>query len=338
MTTSHDVHPLDKEEKQTGHAQGLSRTPPEDKSGLIALINESERVQQGAQQQSLADKSTGGNELEDMLSRYLGLNPDKAWLEIIDGQHHELGPEVFDQALHTEDAEETDKEPGYLESALAARKYGASTLGQKMNSDMYLKMHALATAHKHEDQEGFHAGYRTEKDDEVHAAYGAIDEDGGDYVPGKHIPPLQEIDPAIAKAVTDPSGEYDDPPPVSEWPATKEGDAHFALWYLPKTQQQVAQHAEDIFGNYYASLEKVESHEDKLHLIATAHRQLENLHAFMDGTSRTNRIVLHKMLVENGMTPTILDKPTLSPLRTNQEWAEEIELGMAKWQSLQQAQ
>lgn len=299
-------------------------------------------MQLSEQQQSLADKSTGGNELEAMRSRYLGLKAENAWREIVDGQYHEFGPDVFDKALHIKGAEEADKEPGYLESALAAREYGASTLGQKMDSDMYLAMHALATAHKHEyqegddeDLEGFHSGYRTEKDDEVHAEYGEIDKDGGDYERGKHMPALREIDPTIAKAVTDRSGGFDEP---SKWPATKEGDNHFALWYLPKTQEQVAQHAEEIFGEYYASLEKAESREDKLQLIATAHRQLENLHAFMDGTSRTNRIVLHKMLVENGMTPTILEKPTLSPLRTNQEWAEEIELGMAKWQSLQQAQ
>ena len=48
------------------------------------------------------------------------------------------------------------------------------------------------------------------------------------------------------------------------------------------------------------------------------------LHAFVDGTSRTNHLLLNKLLVENGMYPITLKMPN-APCLTVAEWAKVVE-------------
>ena len=82
---------------------------------------------------------------------------------------------------------------------------------------------------------------------------------------------------------------------------------------------------------YYNSLEKAKNKREKLVLIASTHRKLENLHPFIDGNSRTNRLILHKMLVENGMSPVILENPLAVHLQSNEKWADTLDKGMKDW-------
>ncbi len=103
------------------------------------------------------------------------------------------------------------------------------------------------------------------------------------------------------------------------------------LWYKTKSAAEVRAEVNKIMNFYYAGLKKAKNRDQALLLVATTHRKLENLHPFIDANSRTNRLILHKMLVENGMSPVILDNPLEVPLKSNAEWAGELGKGMQKW-------
>jgi hypothetical protein len=49
---------------------------------------------------------------------------------------------------------------------------------------------------------------------------------------------------------------------------------------------------------------------DPLATIAGLYQDLEVLHPFTDGTSRTNHLILNKLLTENGFCPVILNEPS----------------------------
>jgi len=278
---------------------------------------------------------------------YLGLPEDKAWKEIIDARYHHLGPQTFDRGLHKpaeepsehdsggeelSEASDTDDgyaEPGYLKSILAARKHVAGRIGERVDADFLEEVHGLATAHKQEGAE-YHSGYRTEHDDEVNVSYTAKDHKGGDYEKNDPVVAraIHELDPDVTRAFA--THGFDEMP-------TQGQHDDLNLHFLPKSRDQVRGETNKILDRYYKKLGKIEpdvegASDRKLHLIAQTHRRLENLHPFIDANTRTNRLILHKMLVENGMSPAILENPLAVHLQSDAEWAKTLRAGMGRWQ------
>jgi hypothetical protein len=69
----------------------------------------------------------------------------------------------------------------------------------------------------------------------------------------------------------------------------------------------------------------------KLHIIATTHKALESLHPYVDYNTRTNRLVLNRLLVEAGLLPTILHDPNAVYHQTLGRWIHTIRQGISTW-------
>jgi len=309
-------------------------------------------------------------------NKFLGLGDKNAWKEIIDGRHHHLGENTFDEALHLindkgqldndenedmhhlidghqsdeendhvepggddipvehfgdEEEEEDLREPGYLNSMLKARKFVADTMGQKMDDKYLEQIHLRSASHKKNGPD-YHSGYRNENDTEVSVSYDA----GDDYQKGDPSAALEELDPEITRAFHTEGYKFSDSNEddnIGENAPETHGEHNdLNLWFKTKTAQQVRAEVNKIMKDYYTTITTAATRQEKLLVVSTIHRRLENLHPFIDANTRTNRLVLHRMLVENGMSPVILDNPLEVHLKSNEEWAEYLEGGMAKWE------
>lgn len=313
-----------------GHslARVLISTPaasvPAGSSEPIQLVGRSRRARRRRQRRRRQQRNRAARQT------FLGLPEEHAWQEIIDARHHEHGAQVYEQGLHApSDDERADfAEPGYLQSAMNARTLVAQHIGTRIDADFLERVHDAASAHKVED-EFYHRGYRTRADKESNVAFAAPD----DYTPdagaaGPIGRALAEVNPQFTEAMTDVSQDED----AYDWQPASGQAENLELRFKPMRARALKAEVNNILGHYYRRIGRQRTQREKLRLIARTHRNLENLHPFLDANTRTNRLILHKLLVENGMTPVILDNPLNVHLKSHEEWADELEGGMARWQ------
>jgi hypothetical protein len=74
-------------------------------------------------------------------------------------------------------------------------------------------------------------------------------------------------------------------------------------------QEAVRAEAAKIFAEHDDAMKEAGDTDAKIAIIAKTYQQLESLHAFNDGTSRTNHLVLNKMLTEIGQRPISIRAP-----------------------------
>lgn len=272
--------------------------------------------------------------------RFLGLPQERAWREIVDARHHELGENVYDEGLHrpenwaeegyeSEEAARQDfAEPGYLESAMRARAFVAGRIGKRVDADFLEQVHALASRHK-EESEDYHRGYRTRADKESHASFDAPE----DYQVGQPAAAVRELDPRFTVAHSD-DGFTEN---LADLPAGTGNETSLLLHFPAKRPRALKAEVNNILGHYYRRIGRQRTQGQKLRLIARTHRRLENLHPFLDANTRTNRLILHKLLVENGMSPVVLENPLQVHLHSDEEWAGVLAQGMERWGQTRQA-
>lgn len=233
---------------------------------------------------------------------------------------------MYDEALNLPESEREEAvEPGYLESAMSARKYVGESIGQPLTADFLETVNRLTTAHR-EETEDYHRGYRTEADTESHVPFDA----GSEF--DQANPPmaaLDQINRGFASVKTD-DGWSD----LASMPEYTGAEDSILLHFLPKRSSTLRSEVQSIFDRHQHRMATLRSKSAKRKLIASTHRKLENLHPFLDANTRTNRLVLHKMMVEAGLSPVILDNPLDVHLKTDQEWAGELERGEAGWKEL----
>lgn len=138
----------------------------------------------------------------------------------------------------------------------------------------------------------------------------------------------------------------------------KEGKINYRNWYpnLDVKQQEAiegkhslhefyeAKHAvqmmmvsrmEDIVDRYNKSIKEARTDEEKLRAIALVPRELELLHPFPDGNSRTfSCVTLTHLLVFNGFAPALLENPNLDNEVSLSQWIEEVKKGMQRTKDL----
>ncbi|MFK8022951.1 MAG: Fic family protein [Ilumatobacter sp.] len=106
----------------------------------------------------------------------------------------------------------------------------------------------------------------------------------------------------------------------------------FSLSFDDKHEETVRAKLQLLFDQFY---EDVEESPNKLVPIARLHKQLEYLHPFKDANTRTNLVVLNRLLVEFGFSPVILDDPNQSYVQSLQEWQHMLIKGMVRWQAVE---
>ena len=138
----------------------------------------------------------------------------------------------------------------------------------------------------------------------------------------------------------------------------KDGKINYRNWYpnIDLKQQQAiegklslhefyeAKHAvqmmmvskmEEIVDRYNTSIQKAKNKEEKLRAIALVPRELELLHPFPDGNSRTfSCVTLTHLLTYNGFSPALLENPNLDNEVSLSQWIEEVKKGMERTQTL----
>lgn len=102
-----------------------------------------------------------------------------------------------------------------------------------------------------------------------------------------------------------------------------------------KVQLQMIEKMEAIIERYNAGIVKAKTRAEKLKVITLVSREMELLHPFPDGNSRTFSCILQsQLLMFNGFLPPILENPNLDNEVSHAQWIEEVEQGMARTEQL----
>jgi len=92
---------------------------------------------------------------------------------------------------------------------------------------------------------------------------------------------------------------------------------------------------QDIIDRYNINIKKAKTDDEKLEVIALVPRELELLHPFPDGNSRTfSCVTLTHLLTFNGFAPALLDNPNLDNEVSLSQWIEEVKKGMQRTKEL----
>ncbi len=90
----------------------------------------------------------------------------------------------------------------------------------------------------------------------------------------------------------------------------------------------------DILNELHAPIDKSEYDRKILEIIVRTCQNLDQLHAFFDGNIRTVAfLVLNKMLIENGMSPTIMRDPNVFDMKSIDEIIQEVVAGQKAFES-----
>lgn len=100
-------------------------------------------------------------------------------------------------------------------------------------------------------------------------------------------------------------------------------------------QMLIVSKMEEIVNRYNTNIKKAKTDEEKLKVISLVPRELELLHPFPDGNSRTfSCVTLTHLLLFNGFAPAILENPNLDNEVSHLQWIEEVKKGMNRTKEL----
>jgi len=100
------------------------------------------------------------------------------------------------------------------------------------------------------------------------------------------------------------------------------------------TSEAIQQVMTQIWDDYYHRISGDHSEDDKITIVADAIQKMGRLHAFENGNTRTNMLILNKLLLENGLNQAIINDPKDYYLKSLDEWIEEVKIGMRKWRGI----
>jgi prophage maintenance system killer protein len=101
----------------------------------------------------------------------------------------------------------------------------------------------------------------------------------------------------------------------------------------PMSSDSVKATLTQIMDSYDQTIAAAHTRDQILDAIARFTQELARLHPFEDANTRTNMLLLNKLLAENGLPLAIVDDPKNFYLNKLSAWRAKIEAGMAKWQS-----
>lgn len=288
-------------------------------TGFLGFRHRDSRQQKRQAGQSLlleiaAERARISNE-KDRLQTIFDRAGDEIWRQYIDLKQQHFGSAVFDQGLHGK-----RPEPGYLGSMADAHQTARAHLGEKLTVGMYEEIHNDAYSHGDAENQGWSIG-----GDKVKMARNQA---SNEIMNSMRQPTYA----AVVKELNDRGVPLGD---TIESIAVQENTLEFKLSFRGKNQATVKEKLQAILDDFY---QEVEVSDNPLLVIGKLHKRLEYLHPFKDANTRTNLVILNKVLVEYGYAPAILDEPNQSYLQTTEEWADLIWKGVQRWMELRIAQ
>jgi hypothetical protein len=100
---------------------------------------------------------------------------------------------------------------------------------------------------------------------------------------------------------------------------------------LKKTDNNPLDDVDRILKAHYEDIGRVYDSDERLKITARTHRDLENLHPYVDYNTRTNRLVLNRLLAEQKQPMALLHDPLSVHVRSPEGWADHIRDGQKRW-------
>ncbi|MDP2710419.1 MAG: Fic family protein [Solirubrobacteraceae bacterium] len=264
------------------------------------------------------ERAALATETQNLKNKFDGIQ-DEIWRQYIDLRRQGFGSAVFDRGLHGK-----PPEAGYLASMAAAHKFAHGLIGQRMTADLYEQLQQLTRAHS---------------DDEAMAGWSSHT----DHVNADRSTAGTQFEADIRKAWE--PNDVDEAYRLAQEMGLPMGDTftmiphpatiNFSFHYKDKGEAASKARIDRLFEDYYRQLHETD---EPLRAISALHKNLEYLHAFKDANTRTNNIVLNKLLVECGFNPVVLDDPNQSYTQTIGEWETLLKRGMKRWRAIGRAQ
>ncbi len=204
---------------------------------------------------------------------------------------------TFDQGKH--DSER--KEPGYIESIVSAHEFAFSR-NAPMTLEDYREIHRLAVLHKGKK-------WHTLRDsEEIHMKWS--EKEWATYRSSESLEEYKEANRLI---------DID-----------KELKVMF-FSYETNNPSEILDKIKSVIDEFYASVNKLmPAHEGSkkiLLAVAKMHKHLEYLHPYRDGNTRTNLVVLNRVLSDHNLGPVMFVNPNVVYYRSIQDWSEIIVRG-----------
>jgi hypothetical protein len=256
---------------------------------------------------------------ETLKKLYWGLGKQNKWRECIDGCHHHLGKHVYDKGLHGGTVE-----PGYVVSMEnRAFPFVESSLGQKIDADWYLNLHRQTCAHFTANSSAVlmgQEGVGVFRDTAVCCSF-----KGRYQISSRAKAEFDALDASLKKEFgpTYGLGEVVYPNALS-WDAR--------IDYKKMQPGQIRQIFNKFLNEFYAEVERAATPDAKLTAIAKLQQRLEWLHPVKDGTSRTDTVLMNKLLTDHGFHPAILEYPHVFSSYTLADWKRYLQNGLIKWE------
>ena len=232
------------------------------------------------------------------------IGPRQKWREHIDGKHQAYGEQVYTEGRHGK-----PPDPEYNSSMMEADRFAATTFGRPLDGRGYHQIHAKASPASASPY------FKDPRTEELALRYEKFNDP-------ESVLAREPDDFDLIDSITSPA-----PGELGYVKLKPPGDGR-------KLNEILTDHYARIAGIDEGRREKTSSEYEQAKLLAIAktHKNLENLHQYVDFNTRTNRIVLNRLLAEQNLRPTILDSPLDVHHTTLGNWAKAIRAGQDKWQ------
>ncbi len=283
----------------------------------------------------------------DLLKEFNDIHERLKWKLVIDGRYHRRGADIFES-----DHDGHRGEPGYRVNMIDALNYTLSNecMNKKFDDDLYLELHTRACKNvnfrnvNHKLLETYRFCNGSGDDGTVKFGLNTTNcsENGKKELNNKKNS-LWLSDLLFAS-----NNKGDD----LAFEKLGAGGIWKCTYYAPTSESEsdMRQAVNIIFEDYYLKLRELERNgyvdgslidknaclkDKKLEIIIRICQNLDQLHAFRDANIRTIVfLVMQRMLIENGITPTVFDNPNCIDMMSVNEIMKKLKEGQKEYRKI----
>jgi len=264
------------------------------------------------------------------------LGPREKWREHIDGQHHVFGSNVYVEGLHRRADLERRREPvprsgiadpKYNTVMLAADRYVSKTFEfGRFTVEHYKKLRQIVAPSGH--PAALRIGITAVTVRRFHDSLDALRAEANPYLDFESKGTSHRV---LFKAPLRVSMDVVRDILTAHYAEMAKLTGDMKVHDAKHDARHVMRIARDAKEVDLATIGESRMDRAKLRIIATTHKELESLHPYVDYNTRTNRLVLNRLLVEAGLLPTILHDPNAVYHQTLGRWIHTIRQGISTW-------
>lgn len=232
------------------------------------------------------------------------------------------GPTVYDEGLHG-----GHRDPGFLKAVMEASDNAPELFSNELTLKNYRELHRLAMLPFESQPKKTNllleqpdpSGPRTVRVRESMAESQLKSMTDANGIVDVNLRKAFENVKKLSTVVANKYNNGDEIAEITMWP-TEDG---LEITYPPRAEN-LSNIVEKIFTAFNQSSKSLEN-------IDQLYRELELLHYFTDGNTRTNLILVNWLLAREEMNPVILQSPSLSIFLSEEQSRELLQRGMDEW-------